>query len=596
MAARIVPILLALAAGLAPVPLAADVEPVWPLDLDTRYLTSNFMERRPGRYHAGLDFKTDSRTGFAVRAVEDGHVSRVRAEAGAYGRAVYVQGVSGRTTVYAHLERFSDRIAALVAADRARSGVYRVRLEPGPDVLPVRAGEVLGLSGQSGTDGPHLHFEVRDGAQRPLNPLDWGFAVADTFAPVIAAVTAHAVAPASGRPVAQAVRDEAGLAGALPPLVVAGPVAFSARITDRADVRGHVLEPWLIEVRLDGQLVYRCRNERFAFADNNRLRLEWCEVADADGATVLREHWLFRREGVAVAGREGGAWHLGPAGAGLAPGAHLLEITAMDRAGGRAAVTVPLEVLPAGADAAVPGWAPVAAHLQDATGARLTPFAAERPGPAVRVRTLVPGADPVLAETTLWTVPWDAAADTTARPAPGLEGPLWGEVHLAADWPVDGWPEVVAEGAPAGADLWVFRWSGGRWRPSGRLLADGGGPARYRLGSPGRHAVFRDRTAPWIDPRPLEVTAQAPSAVPGVTLPRWTTVPVEVVDRGTGVDAGTIGAWLDGAPLIVEPDLVRHRVLVTVPDHTAPGRHELRLEAADEARNRAVRTLIVQVR
>ncbi len=92
----------------------------WPLDLPTRYLTSSFMEPRPGRYHAGLDLKTQSRTGFAVHAVEDGWISRVRAENGAYGRAVYVQGVSGRTTVYAHLSRFSDRILALVGRQRGR--------------------------------------------------------------------------------------------------------------------------------------------------------------------------------------------------------------------------------------------------------------------------------------------------------------------------------------------------------------------------------------------------------------------------------------------------------------------------------------------
>ena len=84
---------------LATLPAAAGSPPVWPLDLGSRHLTSNFMERRPGRYHAGLDLKTESRTGFAVRAVEDGHITRVRAEAGAYGRAVYVEGVSGRTTV-----------------------------------------------------------------------------------------------------------------------------------------------------------------------------------------------------------------------------------------------------------------------------------------------------------------------------------------------------------------------------------------------------------------------------------------------------------------------------------------------------------------
>ena len=344
---------LMLALLLATLPAAAGSPPVWPLDLGSRHLTSNFMERRPGRYHAGLDLKTESRTGFAVRAVEDGHITRVRAEAGAYGRAVYVEGASGLTTVYAHLECFSDRIAALVAADRATSGVYRVRLDLPAGRLPVAAGEVLGLSGESGTSGPHLHFEVRDAAQRPLNPLDWGFAVADTFAPVITAVTAHAAdAPADGSPLAAAVRGEAGLRGRLPALTITGPVAFSARITDQADHRGHVLEPWLIEVFLDGASVYRCRNERFAFGANNQLRLEWCDLEDPDGRTVLREHWLFRRDGVTVPGREGRSWHLGAQGRGLTPGEHLLEIVATDRAGGRTAVTVPLVVLPAGEGAA----------------------------------------------------------------------------------------------------------------------------------------------------------------------------------------------------------------------------------------------------
>ncbi len=593
------------AAGPAPEPVSDPAPaPHWPLDLGTRYLTSSFMERRPGRYHAGLDLKTDSRTGFAVRAVEDGYVSRVRAEAGAYGRAVYVQGVSGRTTVYAHLARFSDRIMTLVDADRAKSGAYRVRLEPGPDAIPVRAGDVLGLSGESGTEGPHLHFEVRDGAQRPLDPQQWGFAVTDTFAPVIAALTAHAAAlPAAGVPEAVAVRADGPLPAVLPSLAIAGPVAFSARITDQGDIRGHVLEPSLIEVYLDGARVYRCRNEAFAFDQNNELRLEWCDIVDADGRSVLREHWLFRRDGVRVPGREGGAWHRGAGGAGLAPGAHELRLEASDMAGNRSTVTVPLVVGAPAADGAVAlggaGWAPVAAGLVDAAGNRLTPFFRQGEPEGGAVRQLDPrdpaAPAPLLAPADLWIVPWSSATDTTRRPAPELEGPYWGQYLLAADWPVDGRLHQEAPGAPADSDLWIFRWDRTRWKPVGPLHQDGGAPW-YEAGERGLHAAFRDRSAPWIDPAALQVTAAEPSTIPGVTLPRFVTLPVAVVDRGTGVDAGTIAAALDGAPLIVEPDLVRDRVLVTVPDGTAPGRHELRLEAADEAGNRAVRRVSVEVR
>lgn len=606
MAARTLAIVITLLAGALPSSAEAPPSPTWPLDLDPRFLTSNFMERRPGRYHAGLDFKTDSRTGFAVRAVEDGHVVRVRAEAGAYGRAVYVLGASGRTTVYAHLAAFSDRIAERVRADRDQSGVYRVRLQFAPGDLAVKAGEVLGLSGESGTEGPHLHFEVRDGAQRPLDPQDWGFAVADTFAPVIHGITAHAVRePAAGDPVAVALRadGDGGLAGTVPPLVVTGPVAFSARITDQADIRGHVLEPQLIEVRLDGEVVYRCRNSRFAFADNNALRLEWCDITDAEGAAVLREHWLFRRAGVDVPGREGGDWHMG-GGDGLAPGGHELRILAVDAAGNSSEAVVPLTVESSSPGTPVrfggAGWSPAPAGFEDPGGARLTPFFATGRPLRGQVRLLRPddpaAPAPVLARTPLWVVPWPAAADTAGRPAPGLEGPFWGELLLAADWPLDGDLRQRAEGAPAGDDLWIFRWDRRRWKPVGPLRRDGDGTAWYEAGDRGLHAAFRDREAPWIDPAPLTVTEAAPTGVAGVTGPRWTTVPVEIVDRGTGVDDATITAALDDRPLIVEPDLVRHRVLVTVPDQTPPGGHRLRLEAADEAGNRAVRTVSVEVR
>ena len=141
----------------------------------------------------------------------------------------------------------------------------------------------------------------------------------------------------------------------------------------------------------------------------------------------------------------------------------------------------------------------------------------------------------------------------------------------------------------------MFRWDRDEWKCVGPLNAGDDAPW-FQLADRGLHAVFRDRSAPWIAPAALAVTAREPSTVPGVTLPRWTTVPVEIVDRGTGVDDATITAALDGAPLIVEPDLIRDRVLVTVPDAIVPGRHELRLEAADEAGNRAVRTVVVEVR
>ena len=571
-------------------PPARSAAPCWPLDLETRFLTSNFMERRPGRWHAGLDFKTETVSGFPVRAVEAGWISRVRAEAGAYGRAVYLVGDSGKTYVYAHLEQFSDVIHERVAADRARHGRYRVRLNLDEGDLRVAAGQVLGLSGQSGAEGPHLHFEVRDARQHPLNPLDQGFAVPDTFPPLITGVTAHCVRPSAGSgAVANGIRDPAGLHGDLAPLVITGPVAFSAAISDRSDIRGHVLEPGVIEVRLDGTLVYRCRNESFDFGDNSQQRLEWCDFADRDGRRVIREHWLHRRAEVALPGRDGGLWYLGAEGAGLTVGEHLLEIVAEDLAGGRCSVRIPLQVKSGdGGTSQVAGWQEADVVLRPAPDIVLSPFFALHPRDDAAIQVLEPvRGDPVLARTVIW-------SRTSTTPVPGVPSLDWQGLYLAADWPLDGNLRVAVDRPPAAPGAWIFRRGRKGWQPVGPLHRDGRS-AWFLMAEPGFHAAFLDLDPPVIGPARVAVEVRTSAVVPGVTRSRWQVfaVAVEEGDVGVGVDPATIGVSLDGAPLIAEPDLIRDRILVTVPDATVSGLHVLTVEATDQAGNRATATIEV---
>ncbi|MBU1074433.1 M23 family peptidase, partial [bacterium] len=87
----LLPTLLAAAAASALASAIPDA-PSWPLPLETRYLTSNFMEHRSGRFHAGLDLKTEGRTGFPVLAAEDGWIARIRVSPAGYGRTLYLRG------------------------------------------------------------------------------------------------------------------------------------------------------------------------------------------------------------------------------------------------------------------------------------------------------------------------------------------------------------------------------------------------------------------------------------------------------------------------------------------------------------------------
>lgn len=132
---------------------------------------ANFGEMRPGHFHAGIDIKTDGTEGKPLVAAADGYVSRVTVTAGGYGRALYLTLRNGTTAVYGHLQRFRDDLETHVDAERRKRRANSVDLHFGPDAWPVRRGDEIGRSGNSGASmGPHLHYELRDTpTQRRLN-------------------------------------------------------------------------------------------------------------------------------------------------------------------------------------------------------------------------------------------------------------------------------------------------------------------------------------------------------------------------------------------------------------------------------------------
>ena len=127
----------------------------------------------PNHCHSGVDIKTDGGTGKPVVAAADGYVVRIAVSPGGYGRALYIAPPDGTTTVYGHLERFRTDIESYLRYKRYEQGRSNVDFTCKPSLFPVRAGDTVALSGNSGMSfGPHLHFEVRRSSdQRTLNTL-----------------------------------------------------------------------------------------------------------------------------------------------------------------------------------------------------------------------------------------------------------------------------------------------------------------------------------------------------------------------------------------------------------------------------------------
>lgn len=162
-----------------------------PLDIDL-VLAGTFAELRSNHFHSGLDIKTQQRTGLNVYGVADGYVSRINISTYGYGKALYITHPNGYTTVYAHLEKFAPDIQKYIKDCQYQKESYEVEMFPAPEELPIAKHDLIAITGNTGSSGgPHLHFEIRDNAERPINPLLFGYEVSDSKSPKISAVFAY---------------------------------------------------------------------------------------------------------------------------------------------------------------------------------------------------------------------------------------------------------------------------------------------------------------------------------------------------------------------------------------------------------------------
>jgi len=254
----------------------------------TSPVSSSFGEYRANHFHGGIDFSTSGAVGLPVYAVADGWVWRVRASGSGYGRALYVRLADGRTQVTAHQSRFAPAIAAFVAAAQESLDRYEVDLSPGEGRLPVKRGEIIAWSGESGAGPPHLHFEMREGADANVgvNPRLFGFGDVDTTLPVINRLVVTPVgagATVEGEPMVRTypvIRDGRGRYRLAVPVAVAGAVRFGLDVVDPAP-RDNRLAPQRIEL-LEGDLVhYDVRLDRFDWTRAHEVE-GFFDLAQAD--------------------------------------------------------------------------------------------------------------------------------------------------------------------------------------------------------------------------------------------------------------------------------------------------------------------------
>jgi murein DD-endopeptidase MepM/ murein hydrolase activator NlpD len=265
-------------------------EMVSPLDIPL-YLSGNFGELRSDHFHAGLDIKTQGITGLPVKAVKAGFISRISVGPSGFGRAVYIIHPDGTTTVYGHLDRFASQIESAVRDSQYIRESFSVNLIFSASDFPVRQGEVIAYSGNTGSSGgPHLHFELRDTeTDRVRDPLPaLKNYLRDTRPPEIQSLL---FIPLPGEGVVngstekqsiEVVRDRNGRYVLAKPVSAWGAFGIAVKAYDRMDATTNIYGVKEIRLRVDNALLFHSVIESFLFSESRYLNsfIDWEDWRD----------------------------------------------------------------------------------------------------------------------------------------------------------------------------------------------------------------------------------------------------------------------------------------------------------------------------
>jgi hypothetical protein len=265
----------------------------WPLDLAPQ-LTSSFAEYRPGRLHAGIDLRTNG-IGRDVFAASDGYVSRVVCSPGGYGKAIYLALEGGYTAVYAHLDDYYPELATYVRAAQHRAKDYSVNLYPKRDQFRVARGQFIAKSGQTGIGAPHLHYELRDGSQQPINPRALGITWPDTTRPQLHQLAVLPRGPGDRiegdyKPRVVKVPYQGGGRYTANPIHVDGAVGFGLELVDPG-AGGYRLGVHRLRLLQDDTEVFRVQHDLISYESNHHGSVIYHPLLEEKGRFLLLYRW-----------------------------------------------------------------------------------------------------------------------------------------------------------------------------------------------------------------------------------------------------------------------------------------------------------------
>jgi len=237
-----------------------------PIDLPI-YLSGGFCTLRNDHFHAGIDITTYDVENMPVMAAADGWVSRIKISPFGYGKALYIDHPNGYTTVYGHLNSYTDAIGKYVKDIQYTNQNFEMDIFPKKGELIVVKGQLVALSGNTGgSSGPHIHFEIRDTkTEEIINPVLFGIDVNDTIAPEIKQVAINRIYKRDFNANKTLAVINYNDKNSDTVFIPEGSVGIDAVVNDYTTFKVNSFNPYEINLYINNEKYYTCKFEKFSF-------------------------------------------------------------------------------------------------------------------------------------------------------------------------------------------------------------------------------------------------------------------------------------------------------------------------------------------